>query len=316
MGGDRRFLVKGARRCVRSLNIFSSAVQVKVRAALFLVAAVLLLTASSASAARPGNDNYANARAVELDSFTEGTTAGSTREGRFDPTPSYLSDSVWYKLRTTRAVDVSINTRATKTNLDMSAYTGASAKTAKRVKFRFRLCAHSRTRGVIGRFHAEAGVSYRIGVSTYRRPAGAFDLVVAAVEPYANDAFAGAQAIRVGRAVVASNQLATAEPGEPRHAGRAANHSLWFRFEAPRSETVNAATFGSSFDTVLGVYTGNSLAELRRVASNDDASRRTVASQVAWRAKKGTTYWIAADGVKGGRVTGVGDLVLRLVRGA
>jgi hypothetical protein len=52
------------------------------------------------------------------------------------------------------------------------------------------------------------------------------------------------------------------------------------------------------------------------VASNDDASRRTVASQVAWRAKKGTTYWMAADGVKGGRVTGVGDLVLRLVRGA
>jgi endonuclease YncB( thermonuclease family) len=44
--------------------VFRSAVQGKVCAALVLVAAGLLLTGPSASAARPGNDNYAYARAT------------------------------------------------------------------------------------------------------------------------------------------------------------------------------------------------------------------------------------------------------------
>jgi len=54
--------------------VFRSAVQGKVCAALVLVAAGLLLTGPSASAARPGNDAYASARAVKLDSFTDSRT--------------------------------------------------------------------------------------------------------------------------------------------------------------------------------------------------------------------------------------------------
>jgi hypothetical protein len=55
-------------------------------------------------------------------------------------------------------------------------------------------------------------------------------------------------------------------------------------------------TFGSSFDTVLAVYTGNVLSNLVYVTSNDDADDTTLQSQVSFNAVGGTVYDIAVDG--------------------
>src|SRR5690349_3884170 len=56
------------------------------------------------------------------------------------------------------------------------------------------------------------------------------------------------------------NSGATKEPGEPRHAGNnLGGHSVWWTWTAPESAPVTIDTIGSTFDTLLGVYTGTSV---------------------------------------------------------
>ena len=49
-----------------------------------------------------------------------------------------------------------------------------------------------------------------------------------------------------------SNVAATAQPGEPTHAGVGGGSSVWWRWEAPQSGTATLSTFGSDFDTRAG----------------------------------------------------------------
>ncbi len=57
-------------------------------------------------------------------------------------------------------------------------------------------------------------------------------------------------------------------------------------------------TFGSSFDTLLAVYTGGSVSNLTLVASGDDYGQ-LLTSLVTFVATAGTTYDIAVDGLNG-----------------
>jgi hypothetical protein len=59
------------------------------------------------------------------------------------------------------------------------------------------------------------------------------------------------------------------------------------------------ATAGSSYDTVLAVYTGSRVDQLRQVAANDDVSRSGMTSRVTISVRAGTTYRIAVDGYQG-----------------
>src|SRR6266851_1725342 len=89
----------------------------------------------------------------------------------------------------------------------------------------------------------------------------------------ANDAFASAQSISGSSGTVTGTSSgATKESGEPNHAGNAGGHSVWYRWVAPASTSVAIDTVGSSFDTLLAVYTGTSVSALTAVASNDDLS--------------------------------------------
>ena len=75
--------------------------------------------------------------------------------------------------------------------------------------------------------------------------------------------------------------------------------AIWWQWTAPASGTVEVNTFGSDFDTVLGVYTGSSLADLTAVdgGTSDDANGSQ--SQVLFSAVAGTTYFIDVDGYAG-----------------
>src|ERR1700722_5620428 len=65
---------------------------------------------------------------------------------------------------------------------------------------------------------------------------------------------------------------ATAELGEPVHAGTGGGKSIWYRWTSPINGAMIFNTEGSSFDTVLAVYTGNSVSDLSLVAANDDVN--------------------------------------------
>ena len=83
--------------------------------------------------------------------------------------------------------------------------------------------------------------------------------------------------------------------GEPNHAGQTGGKSVWYRWTAPAAGSVTVDTFGSGFDTVLGIYTGTTVNALTPVASNDD-SGGGVQSKATFTATNGVVYRIAVDG--------------------
>jgi len=97
----------------------------------------------------------------------------------------------------------------------------------------------------------------------------------------------------------ASSSLATRETREPAHAGQTATKSLWWKWTAIGNGRLQVNTKGSGFDTVLAVYTGSSLANLRAVTSNDNAVTGVKYSQVDFTTTRGTTYYFAVDGKSG-----------------
>jgi hypothetical protein len=107
----------------------------------------------------------------------------------------------------------------------------------------------------------------------------------------------------------ASSLNATRQTSEPAHAGQTATKSLWWKWIAIGNGRLQVNTKGSSFDTVLAVYTGSSLAALTMVASNDNAATSVKYSQVDFTTSRGTTYYFAVDGKNGasGSVTITGS---------
>ncbi len=91
------------------------------------------------------------------------------------------------------------------------------------------------------------------------------------------------------------NTDATVEPGEPAVAGQAGGASLWWEWTPTQTAVVRLSTAGSSYDTLLGVYTGSSLATLVPVAASDDDGG-AVTSRLEFTAQAGTTYQIAVAG--------------------
>jgi hypothetical protein len=99
--------------------------------------------------------------------------------------------------------------------------------------------------------------------------------------------------------VTGSNQGATAQPGEPTHAGEGGGHSVWWRWRAPASGDTLIGTLGSDFDTVLGVYRGRSVRSLNPIAANDDGPDLGVLRLVRIDDESGVNYRIAVDGYRG-----------------
>jgi lysophospholipase L1-like esterase len=119
--------------------------------------------------------------------------------------------------------------------------------------------------------------------------------------PPSNDDFVNAEDLggELSASASGTNVDATAEPGEPDHAGIPARASVWYRWTAPANGQIRIETCDSDFDTVLAVYTGSAVDALTPVASNDDTCG--LQSQVQLNAAAGTTYRIAVDGYFGDR---------------
>jgi len=132
----------------------------------------------------------------------------------------------------------------------------------------------------------------------------------ASVAP-ANNLFANAQVLSgtgtpAGIPVTGANTDASAEPGEPAHAGNTAARSVWYSFTPPAgaSGLYSFSTSGSTFDTVMAIYACPasetcSFSNMRLVGSNDDTTSFDRTSKVNFRADAGTRYVIAVDGKNG-----------------
>jgi len=127
-----------------------------------------------------------------------------------------------------------------------------------------------------------------------------FDGSLGRAQP-ANDMFANRIVITGTNIVVTGSSVgATKEPGEPEHAGNAGGASVWWSWTAPAVGAATISTAGSSFDTLLGVYTGTSVSALTEVASNDDENYPAIlTSKVVFDTVLGQTCQIAVDGYDG-----------------
>ena len=114
----------------------------------------------------------------------------------------------------------------------------------------------------------------------------------------ANDMFANRIVITgTNTAVTGSNVGATRETGEPYHAGVTGGASVWWSWTAPSVGTVTISTTGSTFDTVLGVYSGSSVSALTELASDDDdPDTGALTSKVVFDVTSNQTCQIAVDG--------------------
>ena len=76
--------------------------------------------------------------------------------------------------------------------------------------------------------------------------------------------------------------------------------SAWWKWTAPANGQTTIRTVGSTFPTILGVYTGTvSVSNLTVVASDYNSLGGTNRSQVLFPAAAGTLYSIAVDGYNG-----------------
>src|SRR2546425_3226634 len=83
---------------------------------------------------------------------------------------------------------------------------------------------------------------------------------------------------------------ASKEAGEPDHAGNPGGHSVWYGWTATNATPATFETTGSSFDTLLAIYTGASVGALTEVASNNDIFGTNRWSRAKFTPVAGTTY--------------------------
>ena len=268
----------------------------------------LLATLVSAAAAPPATDGF-SAASVLTDSAV-GTTVEATAEpGEPNHTGHAAVHSVWWTYTPAATGQVEIETFGSSFDTRLSVYTGSSLATLVLVAENDDHNSEvTQSRLVLS---ATAGTVYRIAVDGFSGATGGVQLRAFSSTPPANDLFANAAdlgAVAHAEATV-DNRGASAEANEPPHAGHPADVSVWWKWTAPFTGDVQIDTFDSHVDTLLGVYTGNSLATLALVAESDDAVGHDGGqSAVVFHATTGVTYSIAVDAYHGAE----GDITVKV----
>lgn len=111
-----------------------------------------------------------------------------------------------------------------------------------------------------------------------------------------NDGFSNTQVItgEIGSASGNSTN-ATYEAGEPYEVEESAAKTLWWSWTATNAGRYVFHTTGSTFDTILAIYTGNALNNLTLVDYSDEAMGGSQ-SRITFDAVAGQTYHLQVDG--------------------
>lgn len=255
------------------------------------------------ASAQPANDNFVNAQLLPSTSsgFTFGSSALATLEAGesttvVTPTGTVIiGASVWYSWTAPVNGVFAFSTQGSSFDTVLAVYTGNAVNALTLVAANDDNGASLTSRTA---FSAIAGTTYAIQVSGFQGASGNIVLSWASAAP-ANDNFVNAIVISGTSGTVSGTTVnATKEGGEPDHGGNVGAASIWYQWTAPVSGQVSFDTFGSNFDTLLGIYTGASVSSLTTIAEDDD-SGPNLTSRIIFNAVAGTTYFIAIDGFDG-----------------
>jgi hypothetical protein len=211
-------------------------------------------------------------------------------------TPAHAS--VWYRWTAPATGKAIFRTISANTTFDtvLSVYTGNSLTGLTSVGENDDVPGVTTQSQVV--FKATKGTEYKIAVDGFAGATGSFKLSWTG-----NDDFAAAETLPgpVGafQAAGVHTEGASAEPGEPSHAGSAASHSVWYRWVAPSTGIAEFAAVQGNYDSVISVYQGNAVNALTLVAENDDQQPGNVRARVLFAATAGQEYKVAVDGAGG-----------------
>jgi hypothetical protein len=246
----------------------------------------------------PPNDQFTNRLILSGNAFnTNASNRGATEEPG-EPRHAGLSGShsIWWTWTAPASEIVTLAVGGDGFSPHLAVYLGSTLK-------RLTLVASNYSGGLLNdsvTFNCQQGTNYQIAVDSDFGEFGDISLSLNPTPRPQNDDFENA-AILKGSPVTAtgSNVAATKQTGEPNHAGQPANDSIWWKWTPGIGGPVTIDTSGSSFDTVLEVYTGSTLSNLNSIAENDDAPDGGDTSQVNFTAIAGIPYLIAVDGFAG-----------------
>lgn len=252
------------------------------------------------TATAPSNDAFTSSRAMTGASGSVATTtAGATRE---TGEPVHFSStgraSVWFTWTAPSSGTVRMNTLGSGFDTMLAAYSGSALDSLTL------LAANDDSGGGLTSaisFAVTTGATYRIAIDGWGGQWGAATLTWALTVPAAapaNDLFVSASPLLGSSGTATGSTVdATRETGEPSHGGSGASASIWYRWTAPATGTLTLDTRGSTFDTLLGAYTGNTVAGLSTLAENDDVEAGAATwSQIVVPVTEGTSYLFAIDG--------------------
>ena len=252
------------------------------------------------SSSPPLNNDFVNAQTLLGTSpSVAGANANATKElGEPNHAGNAGGSSVWYQWTANTTKAVTIDTIGSSFDTLLAVYTGSPVSNLTLVTNNNDIVPGTTLQSRVT-FNATAGTVYRIAVDGFNGTNGSIILTVN--QTVANDNFAAC--IFTGGvigSVSGSDVGATKESNEPNHAGNPGGHSTWYCWTAPLNGTVTFDTVGSTFNTVLGIYTGSSVDALTLVASNDDIDPGTnLQSRVTFNAVGLTMYHVAIDGFNG-----------------
>jgi hypothetical protein len=268
----------------------------------------------------PNNDNFAAATPVSTlpSSLQANTTAATTEPG--EPivlncagTSTLIRNTVWYRFTPTITGSVSIDTFGSNFDTVLAVYTGSSLANLNQVA-----CNNDTTQPGTSNVRQSrvsltvtAGTTYHVqmgGVPPGGLEEGFGNLVVnfrSAPPPPANDNFAAA--IPVSTLPTSFPPIdttsATTEPGEPTAlflcGSQSIGNTVWYTFTPVVATTLTVDTAGSTFDTIVAVYTGNPVSSLTVVACNDDPPDGGSQARLSFLAGAGTTYRVQVGGFLG-----------------
>ena len=244
------------------------------------------------------NDNFASSKTLpNALGTTNANNVGATKQaGEPNHNGNIGGASIWYSWTAPGSDPVTFNTQGSTFDTTLAVYTGAAVNALAAV-------ASDDDSGIENTslliFNAAGGTTYRIAVDGYNGASG--NIVLnwnwSSAIVSTNDFFANARIINGSSGTAAdNNDNATTEELEPFHAANVGGKSLWYRWTAPNTGPATFDTTGSTFDTLLAVYTGNSVGGLTEIASNDDSGSGPLTSLLTFNAVAGTTYRIAVDG--------------------
>lgn len=273
--------------------------------------------------AGPTNNMFASATVIPSAS---GSILASSADATREPgEPNHANNgggaSIWFRWTAAASGNTTFNTIGSDFDTTLAIYVGTSVNALSLVGQNDDLQSGTLQSRVT--FTATAGTVYMIAVDGYDGDAGTVVLNWTA-PTVNNDSFASAIPISgASGSVSGSNVNYTRETGEPRHqpasvpAANIGQRSAWWSWTAPGSGQVTIDTAGSSFDTVLAVYTGSAVDALTQVAQNDDVNSSLATSQVTFTATAGTVYRIAVDGYRSSSgIQREGSITLRWSQGS